>query len=161
MEMEFIRNRITELRLKKGVSEYQLSYDLGHSKNYIHNIVTGYSQPSVKELLYLIDTLGITPRLFFDEEEEYRNPILGQEIIDGIKSTNDHDLEAVLLIVRRLNEKNKQVCNRVIKILYPIYREYSRGSMSNIIEITKGWFLLLLTTRSGTLCVERELQLTL
>ena len=64
MEMEFIRNRITELRLKKGVSEYQLSYDLGHSKNYIHNIVTGYSQPSVKEFLYLIDTLGITPRLF-------------------------------------------------------------------------------------------------
>ena len=61
MEMDFIRNRITELRVKKGVSEYQLSYDLGHSKNYIHNIVTGYSQPSVKELLYLIDTLGITP----------------------------------------------------------------------------------------------------
>lgn len=60
MEMDFIRNRITELRIKKGVSEYQLSYDLGHSKNYIHNIVTGYSQPSVKELLYLIDTLGIT-----------------------------------------------------------------------------------------------------
>ena len=96
MEMEFIRNRITELRLKKGVSEYQLSYDLGHSKNYIHNIVTGYSQPSVKELLYLIDTLGITPRLFFDEEAEYRNPILVQEIINGIKSMNDQDLEAVL-----------------------------------------------------------------
>ena len=67
MEMDFIRNRITELRVKKGISEYQLSYDLGHSKNYIHNIVTGYSQPSVKELLYLIDTLGITPRLFFFE----------------------------------------------------------------------------------------------
>ena len=71
-----------------------------------HNIVTGYSQPSVKELLYLIDTLGITPRLFFDEEAEYRNPILVQEIIDGIKSMNDQDLEAVLLMVRRLNEKN-------------------------------------------------------
>ena len=54
MEMDFIRNRSTALRVKKGVSEYQLSYDLGHSKNYIHNIVTGYSQPSVKELLYLI-----------------------------------------------------------------------------------------------------------
>lgn len=106
MEMDFIRNRITELRVKKGISEYQLSYDLGHSKNYIHNIVTGYSQPSVKELLYLIDTLGITPRLFFDEETEYRNPILVQEIIDGIKSMNDQDLEAVLLMVRRLNEKN-------------------------------------------------------
>lgn len=32
MEMDFIRNRITELRVKKGVSEYQLSYDLGWHK---------------------------------------------------------------------------------------------------------------------------------
>ena len=80
-----------------------------HGENGGGGIVYGdglYSQPSVKELLYLIDTLGITPRLFFDEEAEYRNPILVQEIIDGIKSMNDQDLEAVLLMVRRLNEKN-------------------------------------------------------
>ena len=32
MTEEFIRNRITELRLRKGVSEYQMSYDLGHSR---------------------------------------------------------------------------------------------------------------------------------
>lgn len=107
MEIDFVRNRITELRIKKEISEYQLSYDLGHSKNYIHNIVTGYSQPSVKELLYLIDVLGVTPRLFFDEEEEYRNPILVQEIIDGIKAMDDQDLEVVLLMVNRLNQ-NKQ-----------------------------------------------------
>ena len=106
MEMDFIRNRITELRVKKGVSEYQLSYDLGHSKNYIHNIVTGYSQPSVKELLYLIDTLGITPRLFFDEEAEYRNPIFGRVSSVGSTSMNERDVDAVLLMVRRLNEKN-------------------------------------------------------
>lgn len=41
-----------------------------------------------------------------EEEAEYRNPILVQEIINGIKSMNDQDLEAVLLMVRRLNEKN-------------------------------------------------------
>ena len=29
MDEEFIRNRITELRLKKGVSEYQMSMELG------------------------------------------------------------------------------------------------------------------------------------
>ena len=32
MDEEFIRNRITELRLKKGVSEYQMSMDLGQNK---------------------------------------------------------------------------------------------------------------------------------
>lgn len=34
MDEQFIRNRITELRVKKGVSEYRMSMDLGHSKSY-------------------------------------------------------------------------------------------------------------------------------
>lgn len=106
MDMEFIRQRITEIRLKRGISEYQLSYDLGHSKNYIQNIVSGHSQPSLKELLYLIDVLGITPRDFFDEEQEYKNPLLANEIMQGLKNMDDEDLEAVLLMVKRLNEKN-------------------------------------------------------
>ena len=75
-----MRQRITELRVKRNISEYQLSYDLGHSKNYVHNIVNGYSQPSVKELLYLIEVLGVTPRDFSDE-----------------------NLEVVLLMIERLN----------------------------------------------------------
>ena len=31
MDTQFVRDRITQLRLKKGVSEYQMSYDLGHT----------------------------------------------------------------------------------------------------------------------------------
>mgnify|MGYP000405466147 CR=1 FL=1 len=38
MDIEFIRERITQLRLQKGVSEYKMSYDLGHSRGYINNI---------------------------------------------------------------------------------------------------------------------------
>ena len=105
MDLDFVRRRITELRIKRDISEYQLSYDLGHSKNYIHNIVTGYSQPSVKELLYLIDALGVTPRDFFDEEIEFQNPQLAKQVMDGIREMPDKDLEAVLLLINRLNEK--------------------------------------------------------
>lgn len=105
MDMDFVRKRITELRIQKGISEYRLSYDLGHSKNDIHNIVTRHSQPSVKELLYLIETLGVTPQ-FFDERCE--NLILAKEILDGIKGMDEKDLEAVLVLVKRLNEKKKQ-----------------------------------------------------
>lgn len=64
MDIEYVRQRITDLRLKRNISEYQLSYDVGHSKNYVHNIVTGYSQPSVKELLYLIEALWSYPTRF-------------------------------------------------------------------------------------------------
>ena len=34
MELDFIRTRITELRMKKGISESKMSGDLGHNKNY-------------------------------------------------------------------------------------------------------------------------------
>ena len=101
-----MRQRITELRIKRNISEYQLSYDVGHSKNYVHNIVSGYSQPSVKELLYLIEALGVTPRDFFDETVEFSNPYLSKKIMEGIKGMSDENLEAVLLIIERLNNKS-------------------------------------------------------
>ena len=105
MDMDFVRKRITELRMLNGKSEYQLSYDMGHSKNYIHNLVAGHFQPSVTELLYLIDLLGVTPRDFFDEEADYRNPVIAKEIIDSIKDMDEEDLKAVLGVVRRLKGK--------------------------------------------------------
>ena len=105
MDLKFVRERITELRLKRNISEYQLSYDVGHSKNYVHNIVSGYSQPSVKELLYLIEALGVTPRDFFDESAEFGNTYLSKRIMDGIKGMSDENLEAILVIIERLNEK--------------------------------------------------------
>ena len=105
MDMDFVRKRITELRMLNGKSEYQLSYDMGHSKNYIHNLVGVHFQPSVTELLYLIELLGVNPRDFFDEDAEYKNPVLAKEIMDGIKNMGEEDLQAVLGVVRRLNEK--------------------------------------------------------
>ena len=45
MYESFVRDRITQLRLQKGVSEYQMSYDLGHSRGYIYNISSGKSLP--------------------------------------------------------------------------------------------------------------------
>lgn len=45
MDTQFVRDRITQLRLKKGVSEYQMSYDLGHSRSYVYNISSGKSLP--------------------------------------------------------------------------------------------------------------------
>lgn len=106
MDMEYIQSRITELRIQRGISEYQLSYETGHSKNYIHNIVAGHSQPSVKELLYIIEALRVTPKDFFDDGKANQNPILTQEIIKGLEGMGEKDLEAVLTMVERLKAKN-------------------------------------------------------
>ena len=64
MNTTFIRERITELRLKKGVSEHRM----GHARSYIHSIVSGRTLPSMNEFLAICDYLETTPEQFFNEE---------------------------------------------------------------------------------------------
>lgn len=59
MNEQFVRNRITELRLKKDVSEYQMSLDLGKNKSYIQGISSGRSMPSMKQFFEICDYLEI------------------------------------------------------------------------------------------------------
>ena len=103
MDETFIRNRITELRLKKGVSEYRMSTDMGHSKSYIQSITSGRSMPSLSEFLFMCEYFGITPREFFDSG--IKNPALLKQAIDGLKTLNDDDLNLILGNIKRLQGK--------------------------------------------------------
>ena len=47
---DFVRSRITELRLAKGVSEHRMSLDLDKSGSYIRGITSGRALPSLGEL---------------------------------------------------------------------------------------------------------------
>lgn len=100
MDGTFIRNRITELRLKKGVSEYQMSYDLGHSRSYIYNISSGKCLPPMAEFLEICNYFGITPSQFFDDSIE--NPALLQSAIDELRKLNDDDMMLIIGHIRRL-----------------------------------------------------------
>lgn len=102
MDYEFIRHRITELRIKKGVSEYQMSLDLGHSRSYIQNISSGRSKPSIEEFLYIYEYLNVSPKIFFDNTNP--EPILAQKAIDGMRKLSDKDMIMIIGLIDRLNE---------------------------------------------------------
>jgi len=104
MDTKFIRDRITQLRIQKGVSEYKMSYDLGHSRSYIYNISSGKSLPPMAEFLEICDYLGISPSQFFNDATD--NPALLQSAIEELKKLDDDDLMLVISNTRRLN-KNK------------------------------------------------------
>jgi transcriptional regulator with XRE-family HTH domain len=97
---KFVQDRITQLRLQKGVSEYKMSYDLGHSRGYIYNISSGKSLPPMKEFFSICDYLGITPLEFFDNE--MKRPELIQKAVDGLKNLNDSDILMILGHINRL-----------------------------------------------------------
>ena len=100
VEESFIRERITQLRLKKGVSEYQMSYDLGHSRGYIYNISSGKANPPMKEFLAICDYFEVTPQQFFDEGTQ--NPELIQKAVTGMHRLSEDDLLMLLGIINRL-----------------------------------------------------------
>ena len=66
----FIRNRITELRLEKNISEHRMSLDLDKSGSYIRSITSGLALPSIRELFNIIAYLDMTPAQFFAPLED-------------------------------------------------------------------------------------------
>ena len=103
MRENFVRERITQLRLQKGVSEYQMSYDLGHSRGYIYNISSGKALPPLKEFFAICDYLEITPQQFFDDTDQ--NPELVQKALTGMKQLDEDDMLLLLGIINRLLKK--------------------------------------------------------
>lgn len=103
---KFVRERITQLRVSKGVSEYQMSYDLGHSRSYINNISSGKSMPSMAEFFAICDYFGITPAEFFNEE--IKNPYMLAEAADILKSLDDSDISLILEFAKKLSPSKKQ-----------------------------------------------------
>ena len=100
MDEPFVRDRITQLRLRKGVLEYRMSYDLGHSRGYVHNISSGKATPPMKEFLAICEYFELTPQQFFDEGTQ--SPELIQKAVNGMKQLNEDDMLMLLGIINRL-----------------------------------------------------------
>ncbi len=101
---DFVRDRITQLRLRKGVSEYQMSYDLGHSRGYVYNISSGKALPPLKEFFAICDYFDLTPQQFFDDSSP--NPELIQKAVNGMKQLSESDQLMILGIINRLLSSN-------------------------------------------------------
>ena len=100
MGPEFVRERITQLRLQKGISEYKMSYDLGHSRGYINNISSGKTLPSMTEFLAMCDYFCITPAEFFNEAVD--NPLFLRQTAEKLSNLNQEDMQLVEAIINRL-----------------------------------------------------------
>ena len=104
MTAEYVRERITQLRLQKGVSEYKMSYDLGHSRGYINNISSGKVLPSMSEFFAICEYFEISPVDFFNTRA--KDPKLISQTVEELERLETDDLRLVNLFVHRmLNNK--------------------------------------------------------
>lgn len=103
MDTKYIRDRITELRLKKNVSEYQMSTALGQNKGYIQAISSGKALPSMAQFLRICDYFDISPLEFFDSETV--NPQLLHQAMEGMRSLSEDDLIMLIGFINRLQSE--------------------------------------------------------
>jgi len=91
--------------MEKGVSEYKMSYDLGHSRSYVYNISSGKSLPPMAEFLQICDYFNITPAQFFDTAND--NPALLQTAVSELSKLKDDDIILILNFIRRLVKESE------------------------------------------------------
>lgn len=60
MDMDFIRNRITNLRMQNDISEREISLGIGKAPNYVYSITSGIITPSMESIFDICDYLGLT-----------------------------------------------------------------------------------------------------
>ena len=94
--------RLSQIRIKKGISARQMSNDLGLGENYINKIENLSSEPSLKILIEICKYLNVS----LDELLGYRtvnSPEL-YEAINGLKDLDESDFEHIAAIIKRLRK---------------------------------------------------------
>ena len=100
LEKKDFCNRLSELRMNKGVSARDMSLSLGQSASYINNIENGVNLPSMSIFFYICEYLGISPMEFFDTENT--NPTKSKELLEATKNLSSEQLEHLIAIAKGL-----------------------------------------------------------
>lgn len=108
LDFDYIRHRITELRLSKQISEYQLSLELGQCKSYIQGITSGKALPSVKQLYNICDYFNISLSQFFNDGKS--SSLLFCNTVNLLKELDDSELRLFYNLIQTFVQL-KQKCN--------------------------------------------------
>lgn len=100
---EWFYQRLTALRMEKGVSARDMSLSLGQSESYINKIENRRTMPSMAGFFYICEYFGLTPQAFFDPG--LTSPQKAQELQQELGKLTSQQAEHVLQIVRDLTQK--------------------------------------------------------
>ncbi len=100
MELEFIAQRIAQLRIQKGVPARDMSLTLGQNSNYINHIENGKAMPSIQVLFWICEYFDITLQEFFDTGTAA--PAKVRELTDAVKGLTSVQLDNLIAIAKDL-----------------------------------------------------------
>ena len=100
---QWFSERLTQLRIEKGVSARDMSLSLGQSESYINKIENKRTLPSFTGFIYICEYFGITPQEFFNDKAA--SPQKLKELIAELEKLTPEQADHILQIVKDLNSK--------------------------------------------------------
>lgn len=92
--------RLTQLRMQKGVSARDMSLSIGQNTGYINSIESGKNFPTMKNFFYICEYLHITPKEFF--EDSSADPETIRKMVENLKRLDGEQVDALSKIVEGL-----------------------------------------------------------
>ena len=86
MQLQYVIGKIKEIRTQKSISQLELSVRANMSQSFLASVEKGKKQPSVLTLLRIASALGVSPKIFFPENEKKKKEEIKDTIIDLIRS---------------------------------------------------------------------------
>lgn len=102
MYEEKFANRLSQLRMKKGVSARDMSLSIGQNPGYINNIETGKSLPSLTNFFYICDYLEISPMDFFNFDSSHPKEI--DALYTALNQLTDSQFQIVTELINEFNQ---------------------------------------------------------
>lgn len=93
--------RLTDLRIQKGVSARDMSLSMGQTSSYINNIENKSNLPSMKTFFCICEYLEITPLDFFNYDDE--SPLISNKIIQEIRLLDTDQENHIYQILKDIN----------------------------------------------------------
>ena len=101
---DFIRQRVSSIRISKGLSARKLSLELEMGSEYINQLECGRSNPSINFLVKFCEYFNISMSEFFDNGSKY--PQEYQELFNKLNKLDANELQLVKNLIDSLS-KNK------------------------------------------------------
>lgn len=98
--LDWFPQRLSELRMQKGVSARDMSLSLGQSESYINKIENKRTLPSMNGFFYICEYLDITPQEFFNVESIA--PQKSKTLLHEIEQLTPEQTDHLTLLVRDL-----------------------------------------------------------
>lgn len=96
--IEWFYQRLTQLRMQKGVSARDMSLSLGQSESYINKIENRRTLPSFTGFIYICEYFGLTPQEFFDEGTS--SPLRNKALLQQLELLTPEQTEHILQIAK-------------------------------------------------------------